>query len=183
MAAIARSTGNSTRSCDWSPVDQTFWITDDVAERRAERSTRTRRRQEALEELAPLDDAGPDVGPRSREWRGRRDAGQQERPGDGGDDEHRPATQVQRRDRGRIADPSAQPVGLLVERVEPDEQEQAGDREDHEIGQLVADGQGHVGEQQQPDDHDGVDRPAVTEGGVARELRRPPRHAGPSTSR
>ena len=44
------------------------------------------------------------------------------------------------------------------------------------IGQLVADGQRHVGEQQQPDDDHGVDRPAMAERGVARELRRPPRH-------
>ena len=47
-----------------------------------------------------------------------------------------------------IADAAAEPVGLLVERVEPDEQEQAGDREDHEVVELVARGQRHVREEQ-----------------------------------
>ena len=110
-----------------------------------------------------------------RQWRRRRRSGQHQRARDGGDDEDRPAAQVQRRDRGRVADAATQPVSLFVERMEAHQQEQARDREDHQERQLAAQGERHVGEQQQPDDHHGVDRPPVSERRVARELGGGPR--------
>ena len=42
-------------------------------------------------------------------------------------DEDRSAAQVQARDRRRVADPSAEPIGLLVEGVEAHQQEQRRD--------------------------------------------------------
>ena len=99
---------------------------------------------------------------------------QRQRAGDGRDDEDRAAPQVERRDRGRIADAPAEPIGLLIERVEAHEQEEARDREDDHEGQLRADRQRHVGDEQQPDHDHGIDRPPMPERRVARELGRTP---------
>ena len=46
----------------------------------------------------------------------------------------RPAAEVDRRDRRRVADPPAQPLGLLVEDVRPDQQEERREAEHDEDG-------------------------------------------------
>ena len=99
-------------------------------EAQAERAVRAARRQEPGERPRHADAVVPEVAPRTGErLRGCR-LGEQDRTSDGDGDEDRPATQVDRGDRRRVADAPPDPLGLFVEDVSANEQEERRDRED-----------------------------------------------------
>ena len=95
-------------------------------------------------------------------------------PSDRDDDEDRAAAEVDRADGGRVADPASHPGRLLVEGVEPDQEEQGREAEHDQVAELVAERRRHVADEDRPDDDDRAERPAVTEDGRRRELSGPP---------
>ena len=147
-------------------------------EREPERAGRAARRKEALDRLGDPDQAVLHPVPCPGQGRRCRRLGQDERRSHGGGDERRPTAQVDRRDAGRIADPTPHPFRLLVEHVRTDQQQQRGDAEQDQVGKLVGEGQRHVRDQDHADDDHGAQRPVMPEDRIRREHRGGPHDHG-----
>ena len=147
-------------------------------ERQADGATGTARRQESRDGPRqpdqPILQAIPGAGQRLR-GSGLR---QQDRCDHGHGDEDRPAPQVDRRDRGWIPDPPTEPLGLLVEDVRADEQQERGDTERDEQRQLVVLGHAHVRDKDHADHDHGAERSAMSEDRIGREHRGRPHQQG-----
>ncbi len=131
-------------------------------------------REESLDRRADIEQHGLQVLPRARERRRSGGGRQEERAEHRDGDERRPAAEVDRADRGRVADPAPHPGCLLVEGMEPDQQEQGGEAEEDQEAELLADRRRHVADEDGPDDDDRAQRPAVAEDGRRGELARAP---------
>ncbi len=126
--------------------------------------------KEFLDRRADIEQDGLHVLPRARERRRPGRGRQEERADDCDGDEGRPAAEIDRADRGRVADPAPHPGRLLVESVEPDQQEQGREAEQDQVAELFADRRRHVADEDRSDDDDRAQRPAMAEDGGGGEL-------------